>query len=257
MVIEEYIPQQRTEIRVSATNPAVIVLSARDEGRLKEQAKQLLSFIKAGQPGDGELADLAYTLQVGRDGMEERLGLIVSSVRELEEKLATFVAGQDGSFELYRGQSGGIKNDGGTGYGLEMARFGAGISRGKYSKLLGLWVKGLSFDWDRLYGKDKPRRMSLPAYPLARDGYWVPEGEAKLGEAGGPLGTIIHPLVHENTSDLMEQRFRTALTGRENFLVDHGIKGRKILPEAAYLEMVRAAVTRASGIGKKGRPGSD
>ena len=33
------------------------------------------------------LADMAYTLQVGREAMEERLGVIVGSIEELAEKL--------------------------------------------------------------------------------------------------------------------------------------------------------------------------
>ena len=34
-------------------------------------------------------------------------------------------------------------------------------------------MKGLSFDWQRLYGEARPRRISLPTYPFAREHYWV------------------------------------------------------------------------------------
>lgn len=52
------------------------------------------------------------------------------------------------------------------------------MSKGKYTKLLDLWVKGLSFDWGMLYGTQTPVRISLPAYPFAKERYWAP-GAAK------------------------------------------------------------------------------
>ena len=36
-------------------------------------------------------------------------------------------------------------------------------------------MKGWSFDWQRLYGEAKPRRISLPTYPFARERYWIEE----------------------------------------------------------------------------------
>ncbi|MEJ2125065.1 MAG: hypothetical protein P8Y47_09735, partial [Alphaproteobacteria bacterium] len=48
----------------------------------------------------------------------------------------------------------------------------------KLHKLAELWVKGLAFDWNRLYGERKPHRLSLPTYPFAQERYWVPEAAA-------------------------------------------------------------------------------
>ena len=76
VVIEEYIPgdQEQPAITVTPQNPAIIVLSAKNEERLKEQAQRLLTAIQEQQFTDADLADMAYTLQVGREAMEERLG---------------------------------------------------------------------------------------------------------------------------------------------------------------------------------------
>lgn len=60
------------------------------------------------------------------------------------------------------------------------------------------------------------------------------------------LGHAIHPLLHENVSDMSGVRFRSEFTGREFFLKDHVIKGQHILPGAALLEMVRAAAEKAA-----------
>ncbi|MDJ1631548.1 hypothetical protein QNN00_18760 [Bacillus velezensis] len=48
----------------------------------------------------------------------------------------------------------------------------------KYAKIAELWAKGLQMDWDRLYQGEKPRRISLPAYPFAKEPYWSPEPKA-------------------------------------------------------------------------------
>ena len=38
----------------------------------------------------------------------------------------------------------------------------AWVEKGKHGRLLELWVKGWSFDWTRLYGDARPRRIPLP-----------------------------------------------------------------------------------------------
>lgn len=183
IVIEEYIPKER-ELSlnpVTPQNPAIVVLSAKNSDRLKEQAKHLLTAIVRSEFSNSDLADFAYTLQVGRDAMEERLAMIVGSVGDLQDKLQGFLEGNDDVADLFRGQ---IKRN-----KEALAVFTADedlqkaieawINKEKYTKLLDLWVKGLNFDWNKLYGEIKPRRISLPTYPFARESYWVSEQKAQ------------------------------------------------------------------------------
>ena len=259
VIIEEYIPeQQRAPIEITTQNPAIIVLSAKNKDRLKEQARQLLTAIQEQQFSGADLADLAYTLQVGREAMDERLAVIVGSSEELEEKLKGYLEGQDDIADLYRGQ---VKRNRET-----LAVFAADeelqeaigkwLQRGKYAKLLDLWVKGLSFDWNQLYPGAKPNRISLPTYPFARERYWMPETGATTTTIPAPAATI-HPLLHRNTSDLSEQRFSSTFTGREFFLADHLVQSQHILPGVAYLEMARAAVEQVAGTLTEERSGSN
>ncbi|MBN4053213.1 SDR family NAD(P)-dependent oxidoreductase, partial [bacterium AH-315-L15] len=250
VVIEEYEEKARGERR-EARGPKIIVLSAKNEEQLREQVQQLLAAIQEQEFSDAILSDMAYTLQVGREAMEERLAVIVGSIKELEEKLKGFVEGQEGIEGLYRGQ---VKRNKET-----LAVFAADeelqevinkwIQRGKIAKLLDLWVKGLIFDWNKFYEEPKPRRISLPTYPFSRERYWIEEIEA-LGGRQESLGEGIqklHPLLHQNTSDLSEQRFSSIFTGQEFFLADHVVKGQRVLPGVAYLEMARAAVAQVAG----------
>jgi polyketide synthase PksN len=100
---------------------------------------------------------------------------MAESVKELEEKLQGFAEGQDAIEDLYRGQ---VKRNKEAlavfAADEDMAKtIDAWITKGKYAKLLDLWVKGLIVDWRKLYGENTPRRISLPTYPFARERYWA------------------------------------------------------------------------------------
>ncbi|MGG1942592.1 SDR family NAD(P)-dependent oxidoreductase [Paenibacillus polymyxa] len=250
LIIEEYVPknQEKEPVTFSAQKPAIVVLSAKTEGQLQDQARQLLAAIRERQFTDGSLGDIAYTLQMGREAMEERLAFTAVSLSELEEKLKGFVEGRNGIHSLYVGQAKRYREenrDRGTreevGTTIE-----ALVSESDYAQIAHLWVKGAVFDWDVLYGKNKPNRISLPTYPFAKERYCVTDTNNLSGANDiGPKqekSAIIHPLLQRNTSDIYGLQFSSTFTGREFFLADHVIKGQKLLPGVACLEMARAAV---------------
>ena len=257
VVLEEYIPEdpEGSPVHDAGSSQALIVLSAKNEERLKEQAQGLLGAIRERQFTDNSLSGIAYTLQTGREAMDERLGLMVGSIQELEEKLHSFIEGQADIPALYRGQ---VKRN-----KEALAVFTADeelqeaidkwIQRKKYAKFLTLWVKGLIFDWNKLYDVNvkgmltRRHQISLPTYPFAKERYWLPEGDSKVDDGKNIVTTAaIHPLLHQNTSDFFsEQRFSSTFTGREFFLADHVVKSQRVLPGVAYLEMARAAVASA------------
>jgi hypothetical protein len=179
VIIEEYIDREREQrkIDVNPKNPAIVVLSARNEDRLKEQVQRLLDTLNSDAIKETELAGVAYTLQVGREAMEERIGVIAGTMDELKETLKAFLEGRTGIQNLYKGQVKGNKE--------ALSVFSADedmektieawISKGKYAKIAEAWVKGINFDWNKLYRDVKPIRVSLPTYPFARERYWIPE----------------------------------------------------------------------------------
>nr|ADN68482.1 SorG [Sorangium cellulosum] len=251
LVVEQHAARHADRARRASLGPALVVLSAKNEERLRAQAEQLLAAI--GEPGesalgDGDLFDLAFTLQVGRDAMASRLGFVVDSMPALREQLRRFVAGEE-SRAIRPKQQGGLDltED-------EQAVIAAEcISQGRWQRLLDLWVRGFDFDWRRIHGEVTPRRIALPTYPFARDHYPVrieaprPESDGAAADPGLLAGTVLHPLLHRNTSTFEEQRFSSTLSGAEGFLKDHVIGGHKVLPGVCYLEMARAAVMASSG----------
>ena len=92
---------------VKPQGKVVVALSARTEEQLKQKAEDLLAWIER-EPGV-DLEAMAYTLQVGRTAMEERVGLLVSSLEQLTEKLKAYVEGQGNIQDIYKGDTKGNK----------------------------------------------------------------------------------------------------------------------------------------------------
>ncbi|WP_116811136.1 polyketide synthase dehydratase domain-containing protein [Steroidobacter cummioxidans] len=248
-------PLAREEVRKSAAprtdgNGVVVPLSARMPEQLEQKARELLDFIRnAEDPID--LVDLAYTLQVGREAMEERLGFLVSSIAQLTEKLDAFLSGARESEGVHRGQMQDAKDSlsiFAQDADMRDAIVDRCIAQRQLGKLLSLWAKGLDLDWRKLYGEIKPKRIRLPLYPFAKQRYWIDSSSATQTAT---TSTALHPLLHTNTSDFTAQSYRSKFTGTETFLRDHRVKlgGRgvqKVLPGVAYLEMARAAIQHAA-----------
>ena len=187
LVIEEYVPPAKRIVAIRANPTSIVPLSARTKEQLQQKARDLLKFIRAQQPsnvpfqGPGllsatvELSALAYTLQIGREALEERLGFVVSSVDELSEKLTRYLNGEKNIDGMYQGRP-----DPDHDHVAAMVQdndmqeaIGRWITGQKFSTLLDWWTRGLTFDWNKLYPDVKPQRVSLPTYPFARERYWL------------------------------------------------------------------------------------
>ncbi len=105
-----------------------------------------------------------------------------------------------------------------------------------------LWSAGVCVDWQTYYSAEARNRIGLPTYPFARHRHWIDPVTAAASPAA-----VLHPLLHRNVSSFEQCRFASRFTGREFFLKDHRVGGRRTLPGVAYLEMVRAAVAAACG----------
>ena len=117
---------------------------ARTVEQLKQKALDLLDFI--GREGSAvDLIQLAYTLQVGREAMEERLGFMVSSIAQLAEKLQAYINEAPDTEGVYQGQvKRGKESISIISQDAEVKAIliGEYIAKKKLSNLLNLWVKG-------------------------------------------------------------------------------------------------------------------
>lgn len=262
LIIEEYIPQSQQPFSENGgpkEERVLVVLSATDEERLKAQARQLLTALDREHRDFWHLADhrlknIAYTLQVGRESLEHRLALSVSTVDDLRWKLERFLNGSDDAAGIFYGHTTAGQAPGAefvTEETMQQA-IPEWISKKKYELLAPAWVKGAKVDWKQLYKENRKSltRVSLPTYPFKKERYWVGEVAAGIKAFQGNKNEIsyIHPLLHENISDLTAHRYRATFSGDEFYLRDHRVNGQKILPAAAHLEMIRAAIVQSAKI---------
>ncbi len=162
VVLEEYlVPSCVAGCLATAAEHRTIVLSAKTDDALRQRAEQLRNHLV---PTTGAInAEIAYTLQVGRDAMPERLAIIVSDLAELREKLGGFLAGDSPIAGLYRGTV--LRPD------RESETLAAHSA--PLEDLARAWVRGAEVDWWSFYGKASPRRIPLPVYPFARERCWI------------------------------------------------------------------------------------
>jgi acyl transferase domain-containing protein/enoyl-CoA hydratase/carnithine racemase/2-polyprenyl-3-methyl-5-hydroxy-6-metoxy-1,4-benzoquinol methylase len=249
LVVAEHVAsvQGRGELSVLREDGRVMVpLSARNESQLRQKGQDLLAHIRRNP--DTDLVALAYTLQVGRDAMGERLGFMVGSLEELRTGLEAYVAGQSDVAGTYHGQVKRNKDELRVIAQDEEVRatiVDKWLAGRKLGKLLGLWSKGLDLDWNLLYGEVKPRRIELPSYPFAKDRFWLVASTPSVPSLPGAERDTLHPMVHENVSLLSRQRYRSRFSGREFFFAEE-IGGARVASPLSLLEMARAAIQQAT-----------
>ncbi|MCB0214490.1 MAG: hypothetical protein KDJ52_34440, partial [Anaerolineae bacterium] len=129
---------------------------------------------QATPPSAPSLAGLAYTLQVGREAMDSRLALVVSSVEELIARLSRYLSEPPAIEGLYSGniKTSTLKSELLLGGEAGAAFIQLVLRNRELDRLAQLWVSGVEIEWPLLYGSEKPRRVSLPAYPFAKKRYW-------------------------------------------------------------------------------------
>lgn len=166
LVVEEYIAPRRAMQDHVGTQ--LILLSARDAARLKEQAARLSRHIA--QRTDLCLADIAYTLQVGRTAMACRWTCVVDSIASLQRRLDELDRASTDEIAMLDEDAMAI-DPLQAGIGDEVTR--AFVS-GDVQTLAAYWRQGVELDWRKLPRRGEPRRIGLPGYVFARERHWLP-----------------------------------------------------------------------------------
>ncbi|PRA09667.1 hypothetical protein CQ043_06825 [Paenibacillus sp. MYb63] len=120
-----------------------------------------------------------------------------------------------------------------------------------------LWLHGVNVRWDLWFPSGTFNKCALPtqrfesvihrlhdnnntlANPSVMDVHKLPRPQGK------GIDPALHPMIGWNTSTLDEFKYQTLFTGKEFFLNDHIVDGKRTLPGVAYLEMALAAAQKA------------
>ncbi|MBN2441746.1 MAG: SDR family NAD(P)-dependent oxidoreductase [Spirochaetales bacterium] len=243
VILEEYNNEVIKPLAVPGQS--LIILSAKDETRLKAYASELLDYITKQNndipEGDRQnhLNNMAFTLMTGRDEMPVKMAVIASDFNDLKEKLMGYI-NDDHTSGLYKNMNGDTPSV------KEQVEIDKALASYDLHNLALSWTGGNSIDWKKLFDVSSVRKLQLPAYPFARTQYRL-NTRSSTETVQKYNMEFLHPLVQYNYSTFHEQLFKTSLTGEEFFLKDHVIGGRNILPGSAYIELGRSAGAIATG----------
>ena len=157
-VLEYHIPE-RDEMGLPAAQ--LLVLSARTKNALREQAMRLADWLRKADNVDW--ANVAFTLQIGREPMERRLALVAATCDEAAEALTNWldndpvrqagVAVTDEARDVWSGDA-------------ELLR--SHMAQRNLDLLAEHWVAGAPVDWSMLHSGVDRRRIPLPLYPFEK-----------------------------------------------------------------------------------------
>ncbi|WP_425264024.1 SDR family NAD(P)-dependent oxidoreductase [Streptomyces silaceus] len=225
--------------------PQLVVVSAGTPERLRTAARRLDAYLDGeGDGGAGHdggdvpaarLADIAYTSQLGRETLPERLAVVAGSVAELRQGLRWFCADDAGA----RGDTpapvpvhhGNAEEDAGplgtVLSGVRGEAFLAGLVTDRaLEHLAELWVRGTAVPWAELHD-GRRRFVELPTTAFVPGQYWV----GRRPGAPAPSGAASPASGHQDAADGHQTRAGTpaprparpadpGLTDAERTLVD-------------------------------------
>ncbi|PXX69495.1 Acyl transferase domain-containing protein [Pseudomonas sp. LAMO17WK12:I10] len=185
-------PSERESVARPASDDGqawAIPLSARTAAQLRDKVEQLRLALADGHPRT--LADIAHTLQVGREAMRERLVFMADSLDVLATRLQTLSLNWV-HLEAEAASGAGVwREPAGAGV-FYRARAGvapaAVVTGAALEARLRAWVEGAPLDWANLQPGNRGRRIGLPLYPFAKERYWAPLGLDALAPARPSLG---------------------------------------------------------------------
>ncbi|SMG00109.1 Malonyl CoA-acyl carrier protein transacylase [Burkholderia singularis] len=179
---------------LAAPGPQAIVLSAQSREQVRERASALLAQIRDEALGDDRLHAIAFTLQVGREMRDVRLGFVVDSIGALATWLARIVDTDWATLDGLAFGSGRPRDRAST-----QARVVAPGDARSLNGLVADWAAGERVDWNAWHIR-QPRRISLPTYPFKRERYWLaPSHDIRrltaqaLAQADGPRDRVAPP----------------------------------------------------------------
>ncbi len=175
IIIEEY-QNEITENNYLHEEPLIFAFSAKNNESMRMQVAAIAKFVQ-NNPSIN-LRDVAYTLQVAREELEERVAIIAQNLEEFLTKCDLFVNKQEGLIEnqIYQKnvKQGNrellelVSNEITGNQYLELV-----LKNKQYNVITMLWVNGVRIEWERLYGNEQKSRVSLPTYNFSKTRYWV------------------------------------------------------------------------------------
>lgn len=235
LVVEAPPVTQEARDAAQDAGPQLVVVSAGTPERLRTAARRLSTFLD-GDDASASLADIAYTSQLCREAMPERLAVVAGSAEELKQGLDWYLADGAGAagdvlapVPVHHGNA--EEDAGPLGTVLSGARgetFLTGLVADRaLEHLAELWVRGAAVPWGGLH--DGRRRLApLPPTAFVPGQYWVGRrpgaaASVRADAAHAPSGAVSPDgaagAAHDTATDRSARQPDPALTDAERTLL--------------------------------------
>lgn len=242
VIISEYL-DEKSMVQIDGKH--IFILSARTKERLKFFAKSMKEYVEQNKDKIS-LYDLAYTMQVGKNHLEERAVIFFETSEELINELNN-ILNQKESEKINYGRRKNYKE-----YLIKLGKIEEDtyinnlIKHSKLEELANLWVNGFDIDWEELYQdiNEKPYRLSLPTYPFEKNSFWIQKSDNKSCQI---KKSEEYELIDKNCSSIHEVKFLKKFDSDAEYIRHHKIHQSLVVPGALFMEFALEAGNLAYG----------
>lgn len=155
VVLEEYkesVSPDDNSVHNEEGSRQLVIFSAKSDSSLESVLSDFPDFLKAMPVEHDTLSRVAYTLQIGRSEMEERVAFIVDSIDDLIEQIEKFLDSSSesgGRYDVYRGSAASSSSP-----SIDLSDTEAGrtylkelFHTNELEKIAELWIGGTKIDW--------------------------------------------------------------------------------------------------------------
>ncbi len=246
-----------------AVKPAYcFTLSAKKIELLQDYVARFLNVNRA--INEFSLADLCYTLNIGRGHYDYRLAIVANDKQELSaalEAAANVINGTATHKGVYFGHyaivsekkkerlAGDITDKEKKLFTSEAAQhlqnYLSNADVSLLHKLARIYCIGADVNWSHFYRNEARLRLALPTYPFERKRVWAEPKITKITS----VDTRLHPLIDREIKQSANEWIYESLFSSESHWVlsDHKIMHSAVVPGTTYLEMARSVAQLALG----------
>ncbi|MDB6036285.1 MAG: pksR, partial [Verrucomicrobiales bacterium] len=214
VILEEFV--ETREGASKGPKPELVVLSARTNAALREYAQLMadwfqkeFSGVRNGHP-EPAFAAIAFTLQVGRDQMPERLAVVAETPLKAAAQLRAWLQGEE-SQAIFSNKTSARRQSSDSETSLTKEDLQSLHDQDELLQMAALWISGQDIPWGSIRSDDRHVRLSMPVCPFARERYWMAPEPATPASALDPLTAVDAILDHLRNSRITADEAATLL----------------------------------------------
>lgn len=245
IVVEEYVDNRNTSANKGTY---IIPVSGKSDAVVDTRVKDLELWVKNNKESLN-INDVCYTLTQHRSHFNKRVCFVASDISELLSQFEDYINGVKNRKVILNNE----KAEKSTGYMekqlqkfiIDQLHSNADDTETEecYLALADMYVRGYDIYWEKIYGEKSGKVISAPAYPFDLKSYWIKQKWEKAYSAtSGYNDPLCGEALHEAGS------YSLTLTGKERFIEDNVVYGKKVVPGVAYLEMVKSSLENDSDV---------